>query len=138
MKQALFIVLLLIAKLTFAQHEKTYAHLKSTFEGVWRDKTMHYTNTVKIKFEPGKDFATFTDIGSGVAPAKTFRASINGNLLVIQAVWEQNDYTEIEVIKGKLHLRTSKVTWDEKGNILKTANKSSAENRVFKRVSKIE
>ncbi|REC63971.1 hypothetical protein DRF65_04540 [Chryseobacterium pennae] len=97
-------------------------------------KTEYFTNSIDIRFEKGKNFATFTDIGTGEAPPKTLKATVKGNLLIIPAQQHQNDYVEAEVIKGKLYLRTRQVLWDKQGNT--TGNKGSSDQRIFKRITK--
>ncbi|MEQ7802073.1 hypothetical protein ABDJ41_19915 [Pedobacter sp. ASV1-7] len=130
-----FLVLLLGTQFCFAQTKGIPDTIKSAFEGTWQSKEKHYTNTVKIYFEPKKDYALFTDIGTGVAPTKTFKVQLKGNLLVLPAVRNQNDCIEMEIIKGRLYLRSKTARWDEKGNII-SSNKDHREQRVFKRVKK--
>lgn len=133
-KQA-FIFLLLGTQFCFAQTKGVSDNLRSAFEGTWQIKEKQYTNTVKIHFEPGKAYALFTDIGTGVAPAKTFKAQLKGNLLVLPAVRNQNDDIEMEVIKGRLYLRSKPGRWDKNGNRI-NSNHERPEQKVFKRIKK--
>jgi hypothetical protein len=133
-KQA-FLVLLLGTQFCFAQTKGIPDTIKSAFEGTWQYKEKYFTNTIKIHFEPGKPYALFTDIGTDVAPTKTFKVQLKGNLLVLPAVRNQNDYIEMEIIKGRLYFKSLPVQWDEKGNII-SSNKDHREQRIFRRVKK--
>lgn len=133
MKTLLFILLFLSATFSFAQTTTIPENIKSAFEGSWQYTTQYQSNTVVIQFEPGKNYALFTDIGSGKAPARNFQATVKDKVLVIPGQPGQNDYIEMEVIKGKLYLSTQLVSRDEKGNILRTG---SIEKRVFNRMKK--
>ncbi|MFA4870774.1 MAG: hypothetical protein WC623_21435 [Pedobacter sp.] len=75
----------------------------------------------------------FIDIGTGVAPSRTFKLTLKNNLLVLPAVKDQNDYLEMEVIKGKLYLRSKPVQWDQNGNRISSVQER-LEQRVFKRI----
>lgn len=133
MKTLLFTLLFLSATYSFAQTSTIPESIKSAFDGTWQYTTKYQSNTVIIKFEPGKNYALFTDIGSGEAPARSFQTTVKGNLLVIPGQPGQNDYVEMKVIKGKLYLSTQQVSQDEKGNIGRTG---SIEKRTFKRIKK--
>lgn len=129
------ILLLLCAQSAFAQTVRIPESVRSTFEGVWHYKNKLQTNTVKIQFQPGKDYALFTDIGAGIAPSKTFHVHLKGNQLVLPAARNQNDSIEMEIINGKLFLRTIPVEWDAQGKFIK-ADTSRQERRIFKRIKK--
>ncbi len=131
MKTLLFTLFLLSAGFSFAQTTTIPENIKSAFEGTWQYTTKYQSNTVVIKFEPGKNYALFTDIGSGEAPARNFQATVKDKLLVIPGQPGQNDYIEMEVLNGKLQLSTQLVSQDEKGNIQRTG---SIEKRIFKRI----
>jgi hypothetical protein len=133
MKQLVIVLMVLVAKVAIAQRRPIPENIRSAFEGTWEYKEKYFTNTIKIHFEPGKPYALFTDIGTGVAPSKTFKVPLKGNLLVLQAVRNQNDHLEMEIIKGKLYLRSKPAHWDEKGNRI-SANHDQQEQRIFKRV----
>lgn len=133
MKQLLIVLMVLAAKVAIAQTGPIPKNIRSAFEGTWQHKEKHFTNTVKIHFKPGKDHALFTDIGTGVAPSKTFKLQLKKNLLVLPAVKKQNDYIEIKIIKGKLYLTSVPVQWDENGNIIRSENHKQ-EQRIFKRI----
>jgi hypothetical protein len=133
MKQIVLVLMVLVAKVVAAQLGPIPKNIRSAFEGTWQLKEKHHTNTLKIHFEQGKDYALFTDIGTGVAPSKTFKLPLKNNLLVLPAVMNQNDYIEMEVIKGKLHLRSLPVQWDQNGNRISSVQERP-EQRVFKRV----
>lgn len=129
------ILMILCAQSVFAQTANIPVSVKSLFEGVWQHKNKLQTNRLKIKFEPGKDYALFTDIGAGIAPSKTFHVHLKGNLLVLAPVRNQNDSIEIEIIKGKLFLRTIPVEWDADGKLIK-ADTTRQESRIFRRLEK--
>jgi len=107
--------------------------IKSAFTGTWAYETRFQTNTVVIWFEPGKDYASFKDIGSGEAPPRTFWAQLKGKVLFIPAKQGLNDELEMEVIKGKLNLRSRLITWDAAGNIVQKGN---VKTTFFKRTTK--
>lgn len=131
MKTLLFTLFLLSAGFSFAQTTTIPENIKSAFEGTWKYTTKYQSNTVVIKFEPGKSYALFTDIGSGEAPARSFQATVKDKVLVIPGQPGQNDYIEMQVLNGKLQLSTQLVSQDEKGNIQRTG---SIEKRIFKRI----
>jgi len=106
-----------MGKASFAQTNIMPQVVRSAFEGTWQLKERHSTNTVKIQFAPDKEYALFTDIGTGVAPPRTFNVQIKGNTLILPAVRNVNDYVEMEIIKGKLHMRVRFPEWDDQGNI---------------------
>lgn len=132
MKKLFLISLILAAQLSFAQTGGIPENIRSAFEGKWIIIGKHYTNTVKIHFEPGKDYALFTDIGSGKAPPRVFQALFKGNILIIPARRDHNDYLEMEVIQRQLHLRIRAIQWDENGN-MKNDTDNKFEERIFKR-----
>lgn len=118
MKQLIFLIfMLLMGKVAFAQTDNVAQSVRAAFEGTWQLKERYFTNTLKIQFEPGKDYALFTDIGTGEAPPYTFKVQIKGNTLILPAVRDLNDYLEMEVIRGKLRMRSQSAEWDEQGNI---------------------
>lgn len=127
------ILLLLSIQLSFAQTGNIHESVKLAFEGVWQYKSKFQSNRIKIQFEPGKDYALFTDIGTGIAPSKTFHVHLKGNQLVLPAVRNQNDSIEMEIIKGKLFLRTIPVEWDAHGKLIK-ADTTRQEHRIFRRM----
>ncbi|MEN5232468.1 hypothetical protein [Sphingobacterium faecium] len=129
------ILLLLCAQSAFTQTARIPESVRSTFEGIWQHKNKLQTNSLKIQFEPRKDYALFTDIGAGFAPSKTFHVHLKGNQLVLPAVRNQNDSIEMEIINGKLFLRTIPVEWDAQGKFIK-ADTSRQERRIFKRIKK--
>lgn len=131
-KRLCYTLLFLLMGIFNAQTHKILQSTKDAFKGYWVYKTKYFTNSVAIDFEQGKDFALFTDIGTGEAPPRTFQAIVKGNLLIIPAQQHINDYIELEVIKGRLHLRMKQVAWDDKGNIVNTNNKLE-EKTIFKR-----
>ncbi|KKO89451.1 hypothetical protein AAW12_24370 [Sphingobacterium sp. Ag1] len=131
----LFIGIFLISgiKLSYAQNAVIPVSITSVFEGTWQYKTRFQTNTVKIRFEQGKDYALFMDIGSGEAPAKILRAAVKGKLLVITAIQNQNDDIELEVIDRKLILRVKRVLWNKEGNRLHS-DSVLTDQRIFRRI----
>ena len=135
MKQIVLFLIVLAAKVAVAQPGPIPKNIRSAFEGTWQQKEKHFTNTVSIHFEPGKDYALFTDKGTGVAPSRTFKLQLKKNLLVLPAVRNQNDYLEMEIIKGMLHLRSVPVQWDQNGNSVRPETEKQ-EQRIFKRVKK--
>jgi hypothetical protein len=134
-RQIVLVLMMLSARVAVAQSVPIPKNIRSAFEGTWQNKEKYYINTVKIHFEPGKTYALFIDVGTGVAPSKTFKVHLKGSLLVLPAVRNQNDYIEMEIIKGSLYLKSLPVQWDEKGNRIKSDN-DHLEQRVFKRVKK--
>lgn len=135
MKILIKIILLLLAvQLSFAQ--SIPESVKLAFAGVWQYKTKYQTNTVKIHFEQGADYALFTDIGSGMAPAKTLKANIKGKLLLIPAVQNENDEIELQIINEKLYLHATPVLWDANGKRLQSQDAQKVQ-RIFKRVKRL-
>lgn len=130
-----FILLTFLFAITSFCHAQTISQgIKSAFAGTWEYEQNGHTNTIVLKFEKGKNYATFLDIGTGEAPTETFRASVKNNLLIIPAQHHRNDTNiEMEVIKGKLHLRQQLVIWDAKGNAIPTKSNFKTE-RIFKRI----
>ena len=63
-----------------------------------------------------------------------FQARTEGNLLIIPAKQEQNDYMEFDIIKGKLHFRIRPTIWDENGNIVPPESNFFV-RRIYKRVN---
>ncbi|MCS4162970.1 hypothetical protein [Sphingobacterium sp. BIGb0116] len=134
MKRLFTIIFIVIAaQSSYAQSTTIPLTVKTAFEGIWQYSVKYETNTVKIHFEPGTDYALFTDDGSGIAPAKTVKANVNGKLLIIPAIQNENDEVELEIINKKLHLRATPVLWDEKGNRIGSQD-SLKVHRVFKRI----
>lgn len=88
---------------------------KTQFAGTWQKETEFQTNTIEIQFEPGKDYATVIDIGSGEAPPVKLNAIRQDNMLIIKPFQEHNDYCELEVKNGKLIFRTQPSVWNEDG-----------------------
>ncbi|MEQ7800001.1 hypothetical protein ABDJ41_09310 [Pedobacter sp. ASV1-7] len=127
--------MMLSARVAVAQSVPIPKNIRSAFEGTWQIKEKHYINTVKIHFEPEKDYALFTDIGTGIATSKTFKVQLRGNLLILPAVRNQNDSIEMEIIKGKLYLRSKPAQWDKNGNRVISSH-DRPEQRIFKRVKK--
>ncbi|WP_336960353.1 hypothetical protein [Chryseobacterium contaminans] len=132
MKKLYLILLFMLTGIFHAQIHNIPQSTKDAFKGHWIYKAKYFTNSVAIDFEPGNNFATFRDIGTGEAPPLTLQAMVKGKLLIIPAKQHQNDYIELEVIKGKLHLRVKQVTWDKQGNMINN-NSTPEEKTVFKR-----
>ena len=135
MKLLMLFFMILATEVAVAQPPQVPQNIKSAFESTWQQKEKHFTNTVSIHFEPGKNYALFTDKGTGVASPRTFKLQLKKNLLVLPAVRNQNDYLEMEIIKGMLHLRSVPVQWDQNGNIIRSETEKQ-EQRIFKRVKK--
>ena len=133
MKKQYLILLFLLTGIFHAQIHTIPQSTKDIFQGYWVYKSRYFTNAVAIDFEQGKNFATFRDIGTGEAPPKTLQATVKGKLLIIPAQQHENDYIELEVIRGKLHLRVKQVTWDNQGNMINN-NSKPEEKTVFKRI----
>jgi len=133
MRPILLIIFILFIGRSEAQTMKIPDRIKSAFAGTWVYKIKFQTNTVVIWFEPGKEYASFKDIGSGEAPPRTFRAQLKGKVLFIPAKQGLNDELEMEVVKGKLNLRVKPIIWDEAGNMVKTG---TVETRIFKGTTK--
>ncbi|WP_159732528.1 hypothetical protein [Sphingobacterium sp. 18053] len=97
MKNLLVIITAIIAaQISYAQSTNIPLTVKTAFEGIWQYSVKYETNIVKIHFEPGTDYALFTDKGSGMAPAKTVKANVNVKLLVIPAIQNENDKVELK------------------------------------------
>lgn len=133
MRPILLIIFFLFIGRSGAQTTEIPDRIKSTFTGTWAYETRFQTNTVVIWFEPGKEYASFKDIGSGEAPPRTFRAQLKGKILFIPAKQGLNDELEMEVIKGKLNLRSRLITWGAAGNIVQKGN---VKTTFFKRTTK--
>ncbi len=115
------------------QEKEIPRKVRSLYEGIWQCNNKFQNSTIEIKFEPGKDYAVIKDAGNGIAPAKILYATLGkSGQFVIPAVQDYNDYTEMEVLDGKLYLRTKEITWDRTGNILL---EGSLETKTFNRVS---
>lgn len=136
-KILLVLWMVLISMLADGQTVCISTRFRSAFEGTWQNKQKYNTNTVRIRFEAGKDYALFTDIGNGMAPACTLKAIPQGDLLVIPAQQNRNDYIELQIVKGRLHLKAKPVNWDENGKEIKNDGKAM-DLRVFKRIREIE
>lgn len=104
---------------SFAQKDTLPGPIKALFEGKWVIQHKYYTNTIEIRFEPGKDYATFIDIGTGEAPPVALQAYVQGNMPVIPARDHVNDYIEMEIEKGQLIFRTQPTIQEEDGTVLK-------------------
>ncbi|SDD27107.1 hypothetical protein [Niabella drilacis] len=117
MKQLSLILFLLTTGVSSAQTNAVPKEIQTTFAGIWEVKEKYGTNTVSIRFEPGKNYAVVKDIGNGMAPPRTFQATLKGKTFVIPAQKEKNDYIELEVIRGKLHLRSKPVNWNGQGDL---------------------
>lgn len=135
MKLLMLFFMVLATKVAVAQRGPIPKNIRSAFEGTWQQKEKHFTNTVSIHFEPGRDYALFTDKGTGVAPSRTFKLRLKKNLLILPAVRNQNDHLEMEIIKGNLHLRSVPVQWDQNGNSVRPET-DKQEQRIFKRLKK--
>lgn len=133
MRPILLIIFILFIGRSGAQTTEIPDRIKSSFTGTWAYETRFQTNTVVIWFEPGKEYASFKDIGSGEAPPRTFRAQLKGKILFIPAKQGLNDELEMEVIKGKLNLRSRLITWGAAGNIVQKGN---VKTTFFKRTTK--
>lgn len=134
-KPLILFLMVMAAKVAIPQPRPIPKNIRLAFEGTWQQKEKNFTNTVSIHFEPGKDYALFTDKGTGVAPSKTFKLRLKKNLLVLPAIRNQNDYLEMKIINGKLYLRSMPVKWDQNGNIV-ISKTVKQEQRIFKRVKK--
>lgn len=108
-------------------------NFKKQFSGTWQMETEFQTNTIEIKFEPGKDYATIIDIGSGEAPPFKLNAVKQDNKLIIKPFKEHNDYCELEVRNGQLIFRTQPVVWNEDGTA-ELPRKDRFLETVFKKV----
>ncbi|MFC7345720.1 hypothetical protein ACFQO9_03175 [Chryseobacterium zhengzhouense] len=86
---------------TISEKEYFTGSFKKEFEGVWQKETEYQTNTIKIEFESGKNYATVIDIGSGEAPPLKFKAFQRGNMLLIPPEGIDN-YCELRVKNDQL------------------------------------
>lgn len=85
---------------------------KKQFHGKWSADTKYQTNTIEIKFEAGKNYATVIDIGSGEAPPMRLQAFRQHNKLIINPIVHRSDYCELAVKNGKLIFKTYPTIWD--------------------------
>jgi hypothetical protein len=118
-----------------AQTQSIPQNIKSAFTGVWLEKGKGYKDRVTIKFEKDKLYATLTYLGAGDATSRIFQANIKGKTLVIPPNYHENDYIELEIIKGQLHFRTRPTVWDVNENPIKPTN-SLFITKYFKRFKK--
>lgn len=133
LKTAYFVIFLIVFVST-SNAQTIPENIKSKFKGTWTNEQYGHTNTIVIKFEKGKNYATFLDIGTGESPTETFQARVKKNFLFIPAKHHRNDVNiEMEVIKGKLHFREQLVIWDAKGNAVVTKNDLKTV-RIFDRI----
>ena len=118
---------------SFGQNHPIPENIKTLFEGKWIVVRKYYTNTVEIKFEKSKDYATFIDIGTGEAPPIILHASFDGSKLVIPAQTHKNDYVEMMIKNGKLIFKTTPTIEDEDG-IIQKPNEKYLISKVFTKV----
>ncbi|AWK03531.1 hypothetical protein HYN56_04555 [Flavobacterium crocinum] len=118
---------------SFAQTHSIPENIKTLFEGKWIIVRKYYTNTVEIKFEKDKDYATFIDIGTGEAPPHILKAYLQENKLVIPAKTHENDYVEMTVKNGKLIFKTCPTIEKEDGTFQKPDEKHLL-SKVFTKV----
>lgn len=87
MKTSLAIIIVLLSNIIVFAQALVSPQIKADFEGTWIYKRKHYSSTVILKFEKGKDYANFIDVGTGEAPGEHFRAQIkNNNLLYLHII----------------------------------------------------
>ena len=98
-----------------AQTPTLSERFKKKYEGKWSVNSKYQTNTIEIKFEKGKNYATVIDIGSGEAPPIVMRAFQKNSILTIQPALHRNDYCELEIKNGKLIFRTQPTIWTADG-----------------------
>lgn len=111
---------------SFAQTNKIPANTKTLFQGKWIKETKYYTNTLEIKFEKDKDYATFIDIGTGEAPPLILKAYLQGDKLIIPAKPHTNDYAEMTIKNNSLVFFTT--------SIVEKTNNTNYRTLIFKRV----
>lgn len=117
-----------------AQSDSTLAQARLAFEGRWVIEQKYHTNTLVITFEPGKNYVTVKDIGTGEAPPVYLQARITGKLLVIPARLHVNDYCELEIKNKKLLFKTQPTIWEEDG----TARKPNRKNLISRTFTKVK
>ncbi|MCZ4245134.1 hypothetical protein [Pedobacter punctiformis] len=137
MKKRFFIIFVLFFNSLFvlAQRDELPQNLRKIYEGQWIIRRKHYINTIEIKFEKGKNYATLIDIGTGEAPPIELQANIKNNILIIPARLHKNDYIEMEVKNQKLIFRTQPAIWSGAGKSLPPDRKNLIIT-TFKRVKK--
>jgi hypothetical protein len=118
---------------SFGQSNPIPQNIKTQFEGKWIIVKRYYTNTVEIKFEKNKDYATFIDIGTGEAPPHILKAFFQENKLVIPAQTHKNDYVEMTIKNGKLLFKTSPTIEKADGTFQKPDEKHLL-SKVFTKV----
>ncbi|MDQ8748551.1 DUF6705 family protein [Elizabethkingia miricola] len=136
MKTHLAVIIVLLSNITVFAQTLVSPQIKADFEGTWVYKRKHYSSTIILKFEKGKDYANFIDVGTGEAPEERFRAQIKNGKLVIPPYYHRNDSKiEMEVIKSKLYFRQQLVLWDKNNNPVEIEN-APVIVKIFKRVNK--
>lgn len=136
MRKSLAIITALLGNIIVFAQTLVSPQIKADFEGTWVYKRKHYSSTIILKFEKGKDYANFIDVGTGEAPEEHFRALIKNNRLVIPPYYHRNDSKiEMEVIKGKLYFRQQLVFWDKNNNPVEIGD-APVIVKIFKRVKK--
>ncbi|RZL46531.1 MAG: hypothetical protein EOO93_25860 [Pedobacter sp.] len=124
-------VFLICAILGKAQNK---AFPKTAFAGKWEYQQTHHNLLLIIKFEKGKDYATFIDVGTGEAPSIQFNAQMQGDKLVIYPQTHVNDfYIQLAVKNNKLIFKTQIAIWGADGNPL-PPKKEGYLTRIYKRV----
>jgi len=107
---------------------------KTAFAGKWEYHQTHHNLLLIIKFEKGKDYATFIDVGTGEAPSIQFKAQMIGDKLVINPQAHVNDfYIQLCVKNNKLIFKTQIAIWGADGNPL-PPKKEGYLKRIYKRV----
>lgn len=125
------IVFLMCASLGMAQNKP---FPKKAFAGAWEHEQSHNNLVLIIKFEKGKDYATFIDVGTGEAPSVQFNAQMQGDKLLINPQTHVNDfYIQLAVKNNKLIFKTQIAIWDRSGNPL-PADENRYLTRIYKRV----
>jgi len=129
----LFILILLLT-IAFNNSAQTKAFPKAAFAGKWEHQQSHNNLILIIKFEEGKDYATFIDVGTGEAPSILFKAQMNGDKLIINPQTHHNDlYIQISVKNKKLIFKTQIAIWGADGNPL-PPKKDGYLSRIYKRI----
>lgn len=107
--------------------EKFTDSFKNQFAGTWQKETEFQTNTIEIQFEPGKNYATVIDIGSGEAPPRKLQALPKDNKLFINT---EDEHIQLEVKENQLIFRIQPTTWNKDGTVEKPVE------NIFKKVKK--
>lgn len=127
-------MLIALVLISISSHAQNKPFPKTAFAGKWEYQQAHHNLVLIIKFEKGKDYATFIDIGTGEAPSIQFKAQMQGDKLVINPQTHQNDfYIQLSIKNNKLIFKTQIAIWGADGDPL-PPKKDGYLTRVYRKV----